>query len=136
MDEQTRQSIPRTPKPQQPLITAQPTYPAIRTLAGIYRVIAWLFLIAGVIFCVVVTAGSSSLPVFIGSALFGAVGFLVQFASAELVAIRPPPALPGNIYDSRALENDFNGQARTLLKPAELFSLWFSIDQFLSSFAT
>ncbi len=88
MDEQTRQSIPDAPKPEQRIVTPPQTYPAIRTLAAVYRVIAWLFLIVGVIFCIVV-ATTTSMALSFGSALFVALAFLVQLASAELLAILP-----------------------------------------------
>ena len=109
MDERMRQSL--SPMRERVAAAAPPrSYLTIRTLDGIYRVIAWLFLIAGILFCITFTATTGSAAAFFGSALFVALGFLIQLVAAELLAILPDIA--DSTSESRDLLRELRDHAK------------------------
>lgn len=69
--------------------SSRKTYPAIRTLAGAYRVFAYLVLCFGVLKCIITGVQADDLLAALPALFYTAFAFVVLLAGGELLALMP-----------------------------------------------
>lgn len=89
--------------------TPRETYPAVRTLARVYRGLAYIILCVGILLCIILAVQTNNLLAVLAFFLYTAFVFLVLLAAAELLGIMP------DLADRSAQTNGLLRDIRELL---------------------